>query len=178
MNNLINPDGPEPDDATIGKAEHLRYLLLDWMERMQGLTNNQFYSDPIYNVNEGKGDIEEIRIRQSWRASDIWVGDSTIVFRKVSQVGSKFVRNEWLYLGRRSPGSLALKFQNSRPRRRSLSSQCRWCGLVIDGSVSTQGDLGVRNVGKTRSRFRMTRIFELCAALDLLSESPFWLILK
>jgi hypothetical protein len=116
MNNLINRHGPEPDDATIGKAEHLRYLLLDWMERMQGLTSNQFYSDPIYNANEGKGDIEEIRTRQSWRASDIWVGDSSLVFRKVSRVGSKYIRNEWLYLGRSEPGIVGTEIPNSRSK--------------------------------------------------------------
>jgi hypothetical protein len=67
MNNLINRHGPEPDDATIGKAEHLRYLLLDWMERMQSLTSNQFYSDPIYNAYEGKETLKKSGTRQSWR---------------------------------------------------------------------------------------------------------------
>jgi arylsulfatase A-like enzyme len=108
MNNLIKRDGPEPDDSTIAKAEHLRYLLLDWMERVQLSPNNQFYSDPIYNANEGHGDIAEILARQSWRSSDVWVGDPFLVFRKASLAGSKYVRNEWLYIGRRSPDSLIM----------------------------------------------------------------------
>jgi hypothetical protein len=66
--------------------------------------NNKFYSDPIYNVGEGKGDIYEIQNRQSWLATNIWISDTILVFRKAGLVGSKFVRNEWLFIGRTSPG--------------------------------------------------------------------------
>jgi arylsulfatase A-like enzyme len=111
MNNLINPKGPAPADAVIGKAEHLRYLLIDWMQRMQQSTNNSFYSDPIYNANEGSGDINEITNRQSWRPSVIWVSDQVLVFRKAFLVGSNYVRNEWLYIGCRTPGSLITSFR-------------------------------------------------------------------
>ena len=111
MYNLLGIGGPEPDDATVGKAEHLRFLLLDWMTRMQNVANNDFYSDPIYNANEGKGDMKEILYRQSWRATDMWVSDPLINFRKVVHIDSRYIRNEWLYLGRRSPGSLTCAFQ-------------------------------------------------------------------
>ena len=103
MNNLIHSKGSPLKDAVIGKAEHLRYLLIDWMERMEISGRNNFYSDPIFNANEGLGDINEIRNRQSWPKSDIWVGDSSLIFRK-----RKLVRDEWLYIGRRSPGSLSI----------------------------------------------------------------------
>ena len=108
MNNLINPKGPAPNDAVIGKAEHLRYLLIDWMQRMQQSTNNSFYSDPIYNANEGNGDIGAITKRQNWRPSSVWVSDQAVVFGKAILVGSNYVRNEWLYIGCRSPGAVLI----------------------------------------------------------------------
>jgi hypothetical protein len=111
MHNLLHGDGVSPTDASVGKAEHLRYLLLDWMHRTQDTANNDFYSDPIYNANEGQGDINEILLRQSWPASDLWVGDQFLVCRKVALVESRYTRNEWLYVGRRTPGSLHCNFQ-------------------------------------------------------------------
>jgi arylsulfatase A-like enzyme len=111
INNLINGDGLSPTDASVGKAEHLRYLLLDWMHRVQETANSDFYSEPIYNANEGQGDINEILLRQSWRASDMWVGDQYLIFRKVALVDSSYTRNEWLYIGRRTSGSLLCSFQ-------------------------------------------------------------------
>ncbi|KAI2488781.1 arylsulfatase [Fragilaria crotonensis] len=111
LNNLLISGGAEPDNVTVGKAEHLRFLLLDWMTRVQTKASNDYYSDPIYNANEGKGDIKEILHRQSWPATDMWVSDQLILFRKVAAVDSRYIRSEWLYLGRRNPGSLACSFQ-------------------------------------------------------------------
>jgi hypothetical protein len=111
MYNLLHTGGAQPDNATVGKAEHLRFLLVDWMTRVQYMANNDFYSDPIYNANEGKGDANEILHRQSWPATDMWVSDPSLVFRKVALVESRYIRNEWLYLGRRSSGSLLCRFR-------------------------------------------------------------------
>jgi arylsulfatase A-like enzyme len=111
MYNLLHTGGAEPDNATVGKAEHLRFLLIDWMKRVQHMANSDFYSDPIYNANQGKGDIKEILHRQSWRATDMWVSDPLLEFRKATLVDSRYIRSEWLYIGRRSPGLLKFSFQ-------------------------------------------------------------------
>lgn len=103
--NLVEEEGRKTD-ITIGKAEHLRYLLIEWMRRVQNKGRNDFYSNPIYNVGEGQGDITEIMNRQSWPATDFWVSDFYLVFAKGRRNGANFVRHEWLYIGRRTPGIL------------------------------------------------------------------------
>jgi hypothetical protein len=89
------------DDTVISKAEHLRCLLLDWMERLDGSVG--YYSDPAANFGEGSGDISEIRNRQSWRPVGFWVSDATLQFGKVGwdSAHEYYVRNEYLYLGTR-----------------------------------------------------------------------------
>jgi hypothetical protein len=41
----------------------------------------------------------------------MWVGDQYLIFRKVALVDSSYTRNEWLYIGRRTSGSLLCSFQ-------------------------------------------------------------------
>lgn len=113
MNNLISSEGPTPNATVIGKAEHLRQLLLDWMGRVEFSSHNQYYSNPIFNANEGQGDIIEIFNRQSWPASDVWVGDSVLEFTKTTMSTMTFLGpvpmcNEWLFVGRRTPGVLSI----------------------------------------------------------------------
>jgi len=113
--NLIGIHGNDTasaDDAIIGKTEHLRALLLEWMHRMDGGDdgNKQYYSHPKSNANEGLGDIMEIGLRQPWRRLDLWVSElDTLWFGKTSYDGNSYVRHEYLYVGRRTPGSVTLE---------------------------------------------------------------------
>jgi hypothetical protein len=57
------------------------------MHRVQDKAKNNIFSALIYNANEGMGDAK--LNRQSWRASDMWVADTLLLFRKVAWVGSR-----------------------------------------------------------------------------------------
>lgn len=63
LNNLVGLNGMTAANSTIIQAEHMRCLLLDWMTRLDGSVG--YYSDPAANYGQGKGDISEIRDRQS-----------------------------------------------------------------------------------------------------------------
>ena len=108
VNNLLGRNGMSASDAVIGKAEHLRHLLIEWMERMDG---DGYYSDPIYNANDNAGDVLEIRNRQSWRSSDFWVSDSNqLEFGPAVWDGANnCVRNEYFYFGRTNDGQVEIK---------------------------------------------------------------------
>lgn len=103
------------DDLTIGKAEHLKCRLLEWMERMDGDTGRYSSNDPALtdsaigpftnSVRASRGDVEEIRARRTWRPIDFWVSDETLVFGSpVRTNGEVYVRNEYLYFGRTRTG--------------------------------------------------------------------------
>jgi hypothetical protein len=82
LNNLVGEKGMTGDYDILSKAEHLRCLLLESMERMDGDVG--YYSDPAGNFGEGDGDITEVRNRQTWRVLDFWVGDMHMEFGSVS----------------------------------------------------------------------------------------------
>ncbi|HKK60973.1 MAG TPA: sulfatase-like hydrolase/transferase, partial [Bacteroidales bacterium] len=103
MNNLIGNNGMTASDYTIGKAEHLKALLVDWMLRLDG--EDKIYSDPKWNNDEGDGDIAEIRERRGWRTLDLWVCDTLIHFGNAVDVNGTLTRNEWIYLGRTTDGT-------------------------------------------------------------------------
>jgi len=94
------------DEADVGKAEHLRILLLEWMERNDGLEG--FYSDPKYCLYACLGDIAEIRGRKVWRQLDYWQSDSELPFGKRVLKDGEWVRNEYLYIGRTTAGVLSV----------------------------------------------------------------------
>lgn len=77
-NNLLGSNGMTASEATIGKAEHLRILLLEWMGRANG--PKKYYSDKKYNANIGSGDYQEILHRSTWRKLDYWQSDTQIEF--------------------------------------------------------------------------------------------------
>jgi len=93
VHNLIGRQfGTTINNSTIAKAEHLRCLLLDWMNRHNNGNNNNnndnsnsnggaaaenYFSDPVSNFNQGSGDIDEITRRQSWKRTGFWVSDDT-----------------------------------------------------------------------------------------------------
>jgi len=106
MNNLIGNKGMTASDYTVGKAEHLKALLIDWMLRLDG--PDKIYSNPKWNNYEGNGDIEEIRNRRGWRTLDLWVCDTLIHFGNAVDVNGKLTRNEWVYVGRTTPGTTTI----------------------------------------------------------------------
>jgi len=66
-----------------------------------------FYSDNKYNLGEGLGDIEEVRRRRKWRKVDYWQSDTNLRFGSPVQNDlGKWVRNEYLYVGRTTRGVL------------------------------------------------------------------------
>jgi len=103
LDNLIGEDGNTASDFVIGKTEHLKALLIDWMTRMDGA--DKLYSDSKWNNFEGAGDIAEIRMRRTWRAMDLWLGDTAVYFGTSADVEGTLTRNEYLYLGRTSDGT-------------------------------------------------------------------------
>ena len=103
MKNLLGSNAPSASVQTKSKAEHLRCLLLDWMNRMDG-GPNRYYSDPMANFGEGQGDMEEIRLRQAWPAMEFWKSDFSIEMGHPVSNGTHYVRNEYLYVGRRTMG--------------------------------------------------------------------------
>jgi hypothetical protein len=78
MNNLLGSNSATATDSTIGKAEHLRALLQDYLVKM------------------GHPAAETIKMRRDWPAPDFWVGDSSVNFRPLLNDGT---RVEWLYVG-------------------------------------------------------------------------------
>ena len=105
MNNMLGRIGMAAPENTIIQAEHMRCLLLGWMERLDGDVG--YYSDPAANYGEGSGDIAEIRDRQSWRPIAFWTSASDTGILEMGNVAwnnGAFVRHEWLYMGTRQEG--------------------------------------------------------------------------
>jgi len=132
VNNLLGEVGMKATDAIIGKAEHLRCLLIEWMQRMNG-GSEEYYSNPVYNNHEGQGDIKEVSDRQKWRALDFWVGNTQLQFGAPVWNGSMFVRNEYLYVGRRNSGSIWVREVKLRGEGRTHFSVENYNGYIEGG---------------------------------------------
>jgi len=95
-------------EEIIGKAEHMKVLLIEWMRQKDGPSH--FYSFPRYNLNGGGvGEIEGVTRRRAWRELDYWQSDSILSFEKPVLTQDGFCQNEFLYIGRSSPGVLTVK---------------------------------------------------------------------
>lgn len=94
----------------IGKAEHLKCLLVEWMMRYNGSAEEKFYSDPKWNNYVGRGDIQEVRLRRTWTAVKQWHSEESLVLeRPVWFAGEgKWRSNAWLYIGRTVEGTLRI----------------------------------------------------------------------
>jgi hypothetical protein len=100
VENLMSPNKAMiQEDGVIEKAEHLRCLLLDWMQRVDGKAH--YFSDPVANHGDSDGDMTEIRTRQRWKQLGFWVSDAVIEFGRRSMTGNAYVRHEHLYMGTR-----------------------------------------------------------------------------
>lgn len=98
MNILQDPAARRryPKSVIIGKAEHLKVLLLEFLQRHDGEGN--YYASPRYHL-AGRGDMTEIRLRRTWDTVDYWQSDQRLVFGMPSLVGAEYLRNEYLYVG-------------------------------------------------------------------------------
>jgi Sulfatase len=92
--------------AIIGKAEHLKILLLEFLQRNNGA--GAYYSSPRYHLG-GRGDIKEISLRRTWEKVNYWHSDSKLSFGPPSLIGSEYVRNEYWYVGRTNVGSFQIQ---------------------------------------------------------------------
>jgi hypothetical protein len=88
MNNLLGSNSATATDSTIGKAEHLRALLQDYL------------------VKNNHPAAETIKMRRTWPAPDFWVGDSSINFRPLLKDGT---RMEWLYIGSATDNDVSIE---------------------------------------------------------------------
>jgi len=104
VNNLVGNNGMTASKAVIGKAEHLKILLIEWMQRMDGGAAG-YYSNPVYNANEGSGDIAEVNSRRKWKTLSLWFSDTKLDFGRLVWTGSAYERNEYLYMGRATSGT-------------------------------------------------------------------------
>jgi hypothetical protein len=108
LNNLLRHGEKKISKRVIGKAEHLKVLLMEWMLRNDG-DDEQYYSDPVYNLREGRGDIKEVSLRRSWRKLPYWQSDFRLEFTKPVEKNGEFVQNEYLYIGRTQKGKLRIQ---------------------------------------------------------------------
>jgi hypothetical protein len=76
--NLLHESGSTASDEVIGKAEHLKLLLLQYLGRT------------------GHPDLDEMAQRRTWRPLTLWIGDEVMRFRHLLLDGT---RTEWLHLG-------------------------------------------------------------------------------
>jgi Sulfatase len=91
-------------DAVIGKAEHLKILLLENLRRYDG--DRQFYSSNMWSLGEGGGDTVEIAKRRTWRTAEYWQSDTVLSFGPPAVVDGTYVRNEYVYVGRTAEGTM------------------------------------------------------------------------
>lgn len=92
-------------NSTIGKAEHLKVLLIEWMKRNDG--SGQFYSRNRCKLDVGEGDIEEVRRRRTWRDVEFWLSEGKVLSFGAPSYKPEldlYQRNEYLYMGRTLAG--------------------------------------------------------------------------
>jgi hypothetical protein len=148
--NMLGGKGDSASDEVIGKAEHLKALLIEWMQRMDGPQN--VYSSPKYNLGEGAGDIQEIKKRRTWRAVPFWQSDTVLSFGPaVKTLRGTRVRNEFLYVGRTEGSKQALDITSISVR----GPHDRF--FVVDatnGTISGKGYMRIRVTMVLPSNFK------------------------
>lgn len=130
MKNLLPSGKSVGPPEVIGKAEHLKVLLLEFLQRHDG--DARYYSSNKYHLGEGAGDISEIRERRQWNAVDYWQSDKRLTFGPPSLVHGKYTRVEYLYFG--STKRRTLKVQKVFIKG-SDAQYFRATALAMDGYV-------------------------------------------
>lgn len=78
IENLLGDNEPSASDELLGKAEHLKSLLLQYLARTE---------------HPDRGEMEQ---RRTWRQLPFWIGDEVLRFRPLLKDGT---RTEWLHFG-------------------------------------------------------------------------------
>jgi Sulfatase len=96
MNNLLRTAPTSP--VVIGKAEHLKILLVEWLRRHD--TDLHVYTSNYYHGGEGRGDVAEVSDRRTWTRLSYWQSDARLGFGTPAKVSeTEYRRNEYLYVG-------------------------------------------------------------------------------
>jgi arylsulfatase A-like enzyme len=96
MNNLLRTAPTSP--VVIGKAEHLRILLVEWLRRHD--TELHVYTSNYYHGGEGRGDVAEVSDRRTWKRLSSWQSDARLGFGIPAKVSdTEYRRHEYLYVG-------------------------------------------------------------------------------
>ena len=104
--NLIGEKGMSASAAIIGKVEHLKILLLEWMRRLDDASPKRYYTDARFNVAGDRSLYSGVKFRHTWKRLDYWDSGSKLFFGPPVFNGSVFIRNEFLYIGRTTEGIL------------------------------------------------------------------------
>lgn len=113
-NNLL---AGTPRDWVIGKAEHLKLLLLQWM-RQKNNGQRGLFSAPVWNRFQGRGDLVEITRRRQWSKLPYWQSDRLLGFGTPTlRPNGLYARKEYLYVGRTVPGQLSIRVAIVGPDR-------------------------------------------------------------
>ena len=129
-NNLL--DTTLMSQYLVGKAEHLKILLGEWMARNNGGAAG-YYSNPKYNLNVGRGDIVEIRNRRTWRRVDQWQSDTPIELNQPVFVNGKWRSNAWLYIGRTTQGDLVVRSVSVEGSGQAYFTLGKTSGRILSG---------------------------------------------
>jgi len=145
MKNLIGLNGRTASRAVIGKAEHLRALLVEYLREHDG--PDKVYSDPGFYLNVTQGDIQEVLNRREWRNIWLWMSETKILkFGKpyYSANGDKYMRNEYLYLGRTSRGRTNITDINIVGPNKDLFSVSK-TNFVLEQGMKTRVKVQYKN---------------------------------
>lgn len=105
IHNYLGSNAMQLNNTLIGKAEHLKALLWEYLNRADGV--GKYYSDPKYNRYVGEGDMAEVVRRRTWREVDYWQSEADeLPFGQPVKVRKVYKRNEYLYIGRTTVGDL------------------------------------------------------------------------
>jgi hypothetical protein len=95
VSNVLD-QGASLSPTMVGKAEHLKCLLLEWMARNDG-GQHQYYS---------QADIPGISARRTWKTLPQWQSDVQIQLDAPVFVDGLWRTSAWLFIGRTQPGVL------------------------------------------------------------------------
>lgn len=155
-------------DAVIGKAEHLKALLIEWLARHDGDSQyGGYYSSNAFHMSEGSGDINEISRRKSWRSTKLWISDVSLRFGKPARLSSTsaspssvsgmvpYIRNEYLWAGRTEDGEAFLWVHVQGPDAAKFRVEPDHFRLRRDERVRIRVTLHTSTMASTRAYLRI-----------------------
>ena len=112
MNNLIGLNGDTASESVIGKAEHLKAMLVRYLEQSQHPAT------------------QDVKMRRTWRDMKYWCGDSFIDF-SAGSIGSKY-----LYVGGPAGTSISISIEDDAVGRFGLKLEESLGDLYEDKGVA------------------------------------------